>query len=548
MKNKCAIGLFWAFLLVVLGGCSHEKPAFEVVKAPHHALELRGVSTLMNENPQQALDSVLSLQDSVSKWSEADRNEFLVLYVEALFKNLVLEKDAADLRPAVVYYDSLSEIFPDDEDLNMLRARAYYYEGVLATFRDEDLDAVRCFLQTLNLLKRTGGEGDASRLRFLALTYTRLGEVLYYYGVNDRARVSFAKASEIFGRQNDTLALASMKRSEASIFQAEKNYEVALAKFKEAERLYPVGQDIFNHSLGCMLYDMHQYDSAAYFLEKSFDMGDRFSRIDAAARLAEINRSKGDLEKEVCYTRYYVANALKESDMAAVKMEMEFLCSNFDRENAVAEVAPEKSNATGVVLLLTLVAAVMAILAFVIVRNRRRISHIEEQITTIEENRQKEAEGKDKEMEDMARQLSDTKEQLENLSKTDFEESWKRFNESAICKKIKKSVEGKDIMIKSVTLYPKLKLSRMDTMELVRALNESFEGFSSRLVKDYEGLMPGDVRHCALVLLGLNDAEIAVLEGVSYSGTNRRSNKIQGIMHAEDTLEQTLLVYLKKYW
>ena len=107
-------------------------------------------------------------------------------------------------------------------------------------------------------------------------------------------------------------------------------------------------------------------------------------------------------------------------------------------------------------------------------------------------------------------------------------------------------VEGKDIMIKSVGFYPKLKLKEMDYIELVRETNRCFPDFSSRFLKDFPDLNVADVRHSCLVLLGLNDAEIAVLEGISYSGTNRRSKKILNVIGHGNTLEQALITYLNK--
>jgi hypothetical protein len=105
-------------------------------------------------------------------------------------------------------------------------------------------------------------------------------------------------------------------------------------------------------------------------------------------------------------------------------------------------------------------------------------------------------------------------------------------------------VEGKDIMIKSVGVYPKLKLKEMDYIELVKEANRCFPDFSSRFLKDFPDLNVADLRHSCLALLGLNDAEIAVLEGISYSGTNRRTKKILTVIGQGNNLEQALLSYL----
>ena len=139
----------------------------------------------------------------------------------------------------------------------------------------------------------------------------------------------------------------------------------------------------------------------------------------------------------------------------------------------------------------------------------------------------------------------DNQVKTEKPSIATFDEAWQHFNESPICVKIRKSVKGKDIMIKSVAQYPNIKLSEMDFIDLVFAANSSFGDFSLRLLNAYPELTTGDVRHCALVLLGMNDAEIAALEGISYSGTNRRTKKIMGIFKTNLSLQTFLMSYLK---
>ena len=119
------------------------------------------------------------------------------------------------------------------------------------------------------------------------------------------------------------------------------------------------------------------------------------------------------------------------------------------------------------------------------------------------------------------------------------------FSNSSISSKIKQSIEGKDIMIKSVGDYPKLKLKEMDYIELVQEANRCFPDFSSRVLKKYPDLNVSDLRHGCLALLGCNDAEIAVLEGISYSGSNRRSKKILSVLDSEESLENAMITCLK---
>ena len=135
---------------------------------------------------------------------------------------------------------------------------------------------------------------------------------------------------------------------------------------------------------------------------------------------------------------------------------------------------------------------------------------------------------------------------MENVAKIDIDEAWKSFSESSIVMKIKQLIEGKDIMTKSVGVYPKLKLREMDYIEVVKEANRCFPDFSSRFLKDFPELNVADVRHSCLALLDLNDAEMAVLEGISYSGTNRRTKKILNVIGHENNLMQALITYLNE--
>ena len=376
--------------------------------------------------------------------------------------------------------------------------------------------------------------------RFIALAYTRISEILYRYGINEAASEACHKASSYYDSDSD---LAAMLRFQASISQAQKQYDKALALFQEAESKMPVGDDPLQLIIGTKYYELQQYDSAFPHLERAFRRGDRQTRVDAASKLAEICRDKGWDEAELSYTRFYVESSLMETRMASCKMEVEYLYDEFSHPKQEAETVKGDDGMSSLALLLFLL-AVIAIMAYIIARNRKRISHIENKITDIEQKHEQENADKDHEIEQIAQELNDTREQL-NAQRVGFDEAWTAFSSSAIVTKIRRSVEGKDIMIKSVGVYPKLKLKEMDYIDLIQEANRRFPDFSSRFLKDFPDLNVADLRHGSLGLLGMNDAEIAVLEGISYSGANRRTNKILSAMDLGENLEQAMVSYLK---
>lgn len=534
---------FLLFLLCAALSCTRQKSVFNETEAPHHFMELKSIEALLETQPEQALDSVIVLRNRSLQepFSEMDDNELRLREVQAQYKNRCLTEVSPDLAPVVAFYDSLAVLFPEDADLQYLRANAYYYKGVQWTFANEDVNAFKHYVKALEVMHQREEWKNPYAKRFVALAYTRLSEILYRYGIRDAAIETCHKAASYYESEAD---LAAMLRFEAAIYQSQKQYDKALALFQEADEKVSVGDDPIQLSIGAKFLEIHQYDSAFPHLEHAFLKGDRFARMDAAAKLAEICRGKGLFDEEVSYNRFYVESSMMENRMASRKMEIEYLYDVFRRPKTADPTSPEGNGFSSLMLSLFLM-LVIAFLAYIIVRNRKRISHIENKITTIEQKHEQENADKDHEIEQISQALNDTREQL-NAQRVDFDEAWQSFMAANVVNKIKHSVEGKDIMIKNVGMFPKLKLKEMDYIALVQEANRCFPDFSSRFLKDFPELNVADLRHSCLGLLGMNDAEIAVMEGISYSGANRRTNKILTAVGLGDNLEQAMITYLKK--
>ena len=532
------------FLLCAALFCAcSKKSAFTEKNAPLHFNELRAMEALMETNPVKAMDSIRGLAATLSESSVTplDDIEMQLRIVQAQYKNRCLTEQSLDLSPIVAFYDSLAVVYPEDADLQYLRANAYYYKGVQWTFANEDVDAFKHYVKALEVMHQCVGWENPYAKRFVALAYTRLSEILYRYGIRDAAIETCHKAASYYESEAD---LAAMLRFEAAIYQSQKQYDKALALFQEADEKVSVGDDPIQLSIGAKFLEIHQYDSAFPHLERAFLKGDRFARMDAAAKLAEICRGKGLFDEEVSYNRFYVESSMMENRMASRKMEIEYLYDVFRRPKTADPTSPEGNGFSSLMLSLFLM-LVIAFLAYIIVRNRKRISHIENKITTIEQKHEQENADKDHEIEQISQALNDTREQL-NAQRVDFDEAWQSFMAANVVNKIKHSVEGKDIMIKNVGVFSQLKLKEMDYIALVQEANRCFPDFSSRFLKDFPELNVADLRHSCLGLLGMNDAEIAVMEGISYSGANRRTNKILTAVGLGDNLEQAMISYLKK--
>ena len=388
---------FYLLLAAFFSACGREESAFTRQNAPRHFAELKSLERLIETEPLAASDSIVWLkkQAEVNPLTALDANELSLREVQTQYKNRRLSETSPDLGPVVAFYDSIAVSYPDDADLQFLRANTYYYKGAECAYADDEAQAFTHFLKALQVMNSRDewGENPYAR-RFIALIYTRLSEILYRYGLQDAALETCQKAASYYESEAD---LAAMMRFEALIYQSQKDYDKALARFQASTEMVPMDNAQVRLSIGAKLIELRQYDSAVPCLEMAFNSGDRFARVDAAAKLAEIYRDKGFADEELRYTRFYVDNSMMETRLASRKMEIDYLYEDFKRPREVATSDNGNNAPTPWVLLVLL--TVIAFMAYIIVRNRKRINHIENKITTIERRHDQETADKELEIE-----------------------------------------------------------------------------------------------------------------------------------------------------
>lgn len=532
MRRLAHISSIISLALAILISCVPHKKAFQEKTSPHHFAELQQARNLMVADRPQALAFLDSLQlcNATESWSEIEQQEFLLLRAEAHYKNSRLSKDSPELTSTTLFFDSLATLFPDDAELRFIQANAHYYLGTEHRHQQQDVSAASDFVSALKIMREGFSKTkDPLATRFTGLSYFRLGEILISYNIQSAAFEVFEAAKDLFSQVDDTLGVAASIRNIGEVYQSNKDYEKALAKFQEANRLWNFGNNLYDHALGGIFFNHQQMDSARAYLERSFLNSGPYARIDASAKLVEIYREEEDKEKEDYYTMFYVQNSIREANRSSDKMEIEFIA---DSLHETQPTNAEKRVNWGIILLVVVALLVIIVLASIIIHNRRRINSIEKHLSSIEQQNHGEPEP----------QLQAPKQHI------DFDQALESFMKAPITKKIHKSVEKKDIMTKSVGLYPQLKLSELEFIEVVHTANKSFPNFSSQLLRDHDSLSSTDVRHCCLALMGLNDAEMAVLEGLTYSGANRRTNRILAVMKGNAGLEECVLQYLKSLY
>ena len=79
----------------------------------------------------------------------------------------------------------------------------------------------------------------------------------------------------------------------------------------------------------------------------------------------------------------------------------------------------------------------------------------------------------------------------------------------------------------------------------MKTFTNCFPNAITSIKSDFEGITIGDIKFIILSFLNLNDIEIAVLLGLTYGATNKRSNKIKNIFKTKDNLNDFLTKYIK---
>ena len=539
--------MIFAFLIFVLTSC-RENGIVNTKSSPLHFSAFREMTMALDTNAQGVFDGLQAMTADSCRWTILDKNEYELLCAEAAFKSGDYHLNNIDPFPIVSFYDSISA-HTEDHELEYLKARSHYYLGISMRNKENSVEAVKNFLIAIETMtEKLPQDNDYSHTRFKALAYTRLGETLYNEALLNASLSCFEQAKDLFSEVGDNNSVGFMYRNIGRIQQANKEYDKAIGTFKLAEHLlsghYPMQTA---HAIGGLFYNQRQYDSAAVYLEQSFNTNyDHLARLDAAAKLAEIYGFRGDKNKEDFYTAFYVRHSIQEANKASSKMEIAYLYDSYNLKNTQTEDKTPNHNKTTIILITAFISIGVITTISVNRYNKRQLKQIEDQINNIEAQHKKETHGKNKEIKNISKQLAvaQRKLTLKDSTKT-FEQRWEEFIKSPIYIHIHKLVDGKDIMIKNSGEYAHLKLSTKHILDLVKTTNTIFEDFTIQLLNDFPNLGTNDARHCCFTLLGISDVEIAVLTGRSYSGINRTTNKILTSMHSNENLEQTLFLYLK---
>ena len=442
--------------------------------------------------------------------------------------------------------DSCSKKYAKNQLFLEKKSQIYFLKGRNEHKNNDYLSATKSFIVAYNTQKNLitlKDNTDNDDFHYLGQILENIGDVYsdlnslkpssYFY---DLALTKFENANRQHEVIDILLKIGDLYQLNHISNIALLNYEIAEGKKNLTEDQYDIIQikkgialyDIFDinsadslyrristkslHSIeyhyftACHFYYNNKFDAAIPNLLKCFEDGDTKMKVNAAEMLASAYFSVNDPDKELYYAQYQAKAQSAEARLTPVKMELDTIYESFVIENSPKKAAKSGISRSLAWLMVTII--VILIIGIVILH-----SHIKK----------------------------NKKKPIPRI----FEDDYKVFTNTKIYKEIKSSLEGKEILIKTVSDYPRLGLTKVKLVSLTTKFNESFPNLTHTLSKRYPELTSADFRFIIFSLMGFSDLEIAILLKQTYGSANKRSNRIKDILHTQEELEHFIPNFLR---
>ena len=467
--------------------------------------------------------------------------------------------------------------FQNSKILKFLRARAHYYHAVGLTERDDIVGACEHYLCALEIMeaetenlktskseKSQGRKAQSSKLeaqshdyekiRFVALINLRLAELL---NDNQFCNLSINKSKEALRYAeltSDTLLCAVLLKNighsyhflnnrDSALFYYENSLKISSNKDNSldiykciAKILYEKGdKDVaydmvrenipeskcnevkcaYYVTLGMMLYEDMEYDSATIYLNKAINDTESADIMITAARcLSLISDSVKNLEQKNHYDNLIIELLTQKNNASVRKGEIQALFEKYDSHEY--EMKNTFDNIFYLVFILFLLIVLFSIKYFTYKNKNKNLQSelsdfmlkCNEQEVTISE--------KDRVIVEFEHQL--------NKKYKDFD----NFKNCSICRKIFSDI---DYLRKNGFKVNNLSPLTEDELELlIDEANVYMDGYVRDIIDEYPQLKKDDVYCICLSLLNISEPTMAVLLGKSYNSIWKRMKKVRKII------------------
>ena len=382
-----------------------------------------------------------------------DYYENQIRKADSLYKNYLPQSNFEEVKAAVEFFDSIRneelairnygrrKAIPNSAFLipNYQSAKAHYYHAVGLTEKDDIVGACEHYLIALEIMEplvetsllwrlmandkrlKTKGKGlcdsvtlrlcdsdeDYEKIRFVALIYTRLGEIFLNESCCNLAIVNYKNALLFSNVLDDNMFKSNTMKYIGNAYQLYSKQDSALLYYRKsleynncidnkldvdkciAQILYYKGERdsalkmlrnnlnkidneivkyAYHHTLGNMFYKNNAYDSALYYLEESLEDSLIIKKLAFTTTLSAIYDSLGNYEKRAYYdnicSKLLKNNINKEVD----KSNLQTLYNNYNERKSESISIEAKARTRRITIISCLGAIIAIMFVFVYVR------------------------------------------------------------------------------------------------------------------------------------------------------------------------------------
>ena len=359
-------------------------------------------------------------------------------------------------------YPRTVDCCPLTVDIEFLCARAHYYHAVGLTERDDIVGACEHYLTALEIMEfetenlRTSksekrsqsrkvarsqsdclsdsatqilcdretlrpcdlNNEDYEKIRFLALTYTRLGRLFYDENYCDLAILKYKKALKHYNIINDTTFVSYSYKSLGNSYQLDGKYDSALYHYNKSLKLShnltnkidvdkSIALILFNkgkkdsayvmitnnlnmidninvrhsyyNTLGEMFVEDKEYDSAVYYLTKSINSNISDIKVNSAIKLSAIYDSIGDDEKKVYYNEIISKISINDVNKSLKNYKIQDVYNRYKERKAEKEKIKSRTRTKVIAISLSLLIIVSFVIIILIWHKSKRKDRIHQE-------------------------------------------------------------------------------------------------------------------------------------------------------------------------
>ena len=585
---ECSLFFMMMFVILTSSSCS-KNDIFSEKETPFHYNALRDIYVAITHNPDSALSMINDFGNSTDLkiLKKAELYEYHTLLAEARYKCNLNNINEIELSKAVMFFDSIIKIHPNNNEILLHCSRANYYKGTAEEEKENFKNAFVNYLEALKMIEKIGGIGNNKKdiIHFKALIYVRLGDILYWLDAYEAANECLENANTLFLQEDNINAVIRNNIIMAIMYAHSYNYDKTFRHLIIADSLimqydrhsslkyvterinaslmYNIGyhdepfQTMLRQYktlesphlkmeaagvLGDMYYSKGMLDSAIYYYEQYFP-DNRYSTIDAANHIVEISLKTSNNALIAKYGPILLEETNKELMLSTIKTDLSSLYEQYK-----IEINNEKTFKTilkylGVLLLITFVIFVVSLYLL----HHKKIIHNNElskkdyYINILQEK----IDEKSSENKHIKQKISNLENELyyiknkKYLTHAPFDMKLKELIETnSLCQRL---VEiSRNISIKTNTSYPDLILSEKEQKTLIDLFNDKYDNAFNKIITEHNGLKYSDNLYFCLYILGMDEKHISAVTGKTYNTIYNRTKRIQEILGSNESIKEIL--------